>query len=562
MATSAFDTLLVQADDAARQGHWSAALTALQQASQLEPDHTGALTGLGTCLIQLDRPAEAVAALQKVTRLAPLTAEAHNNLGVVYTCVGQPAEAEAAFRRALECDQEHVPAWKNLAMLCLRLERLDEGVPILASLVKSHPDDAEALGLLAECYEIGDDPASALFLYQRALALQPADARAQAALARLAPKPAPVDRIAKPEHAKKLAALKNLKRNGHAPAAPASAPVTAAPAPMPAEVSRPAAIAFYGTGDFSDGVRFAGPGRALAEMGHRIKVTRLPEAADVETYDLLVFSRPHAAPELVEALERAITAGKRYIIDLDDDYQQLPPEHPAYATAGPGNPAGLKLLEAAIRRAAALVVATPGLAERYGAWAKRVVVIPDGWDTANPLWTKPALPRATLNVGWVNTSGRREDLSLIRPELLRLAREFPQVQLVLAGDYQADGLFTALPDQRRLVVPVGAFEDYPYVLAHLDILAAPLRETAYNQARSDRTLMEAGARGLPWVASASPAYKAWGAGGLLVEKSGDWYAALKRLVADAGLRRELSAAGQAKAVERESPRLAARWREV
>ena len=121
MATSAFDTLLVQADDAARQGHWSAALTALQQASRLEPDHTGALTGLGTCLIQLDRPAEAVAALQKVTRLAPLTAEAHNNLGVVYTCVGQPAEAEAAFRRALECAQEHVPAWKNLAMLCRRL---------------------------------------------------------------------------------------------------------------------------------------------------------------------------------------------------------------------------------------------------------------------------------------------------------------------------------------------------------------------------------------------------------------------------------------------------------
>ncbi len=210
MAISPFDNLLEQADVFARAGQWQEAYDYLGRAAELQPQHAGTVTGQGTCLIQLGRPQEALAYFKRVTELMPASPDAHNNLGVVQAIVGDAAAAETAYKQALTCDGEHVPTWKNLAQLYLQHDRISEGVPILANLVKAHPDDVEALVLMAGCYEEGEDTASALVLYREALKYQPENAEAKAAVNRLAP-PADLTHIARPEHAKKLAALKGLK---------------------------------------------------------------------------------------------------------------------------------------------------------------------------------------------------------------------------------------------------------------------------------------------------------------------------------------------------------------
>jgi hypothetical protein len=102
-------------------------------------------------------------------------------------------------------------------------------------------------------------------------------------------------------------------------------------------------------------------------------------------------------------------------------------------------------------------------------------------------------------------------------------------------------------------------DDYPYLLAQVDILFVPLRNTPYNRAASDRRLMEAGVRGIPWVASPVPAFTAWNVGGLIAHTADEWHTNLRQLMLDAGLRSSLGQSGRKRAEIREMEHLGPTW---
>jgi len=186
IADPVFDTLLTQADTLAQAGLWVEAFEHLTQAHALRPRHTGTVNGLGTCLLRLGRPLEARPYFQQASELAPTQPEAQNNLGVAFASSGDGALAEAAYQCALALDPDHQPAWRNLAQLRLQQGQWGEGAMMLAAVVQAHPDDIEALILLAGCYEQGEQPDSARFLYQRVLSADPHNSTAATALGRLA----------------------------------------------------------------------------------------------------------------------------------------------------------------------------------------------------------------------------------------------------------------------------------------------------------------------------------------------------------------------------------------
>jgi glycosyltransferase involved in cell wall biosynthesis len=146
--------------------------------------------------------------------------------------------------------------------------------------------------------------------------------------------------------------------------------------------------------------------------------------------------------------------------------------------------------------------------------------------------------------------------------VLRVLREFPHAQLVIGGDAQVYQLFDRLPESRRMFLPPVQAEEYPYLLGQVDILMVPLRDTPFNRARSDRRLMEAGARRVPWVASPIPAYITWEAGGLIAYSAEDWVSHLRQLILDADLRTSLGQAGWRKAEQREMSHIAKLWIEI
>jgi glycosyltransferase involved in cell wall biosynthesis len=172
------------------------------------------------------------------------------------------------------------------------------------------------------------------------------------------------------------------------------------------------------------------------------------------------------------------------------------------------------------------------------------------WDSANPLWAKPVVARTAFHVGWIGSAAEREDLLTIKMDLTRFMRVCPRAVLVIAGDGGAFEAMGRISEQRRIFLPdVGATE-IPYVLSQLDVLLVPWRDVPYNRSKSDLPLVEAGVRGLPWVASPIPSYREWGVGGILAEKPGACFQALTRLVNEPDLCQTLGAAGNQKAAER------------
>jgi Flp pilus assembly protein TadD len=551
MNPDSFETLLTQADAEARQGDWEATYAHLKRAAELEPQHPGALTGLGTCLIQLGRPVEAVPHFQQAVTLAPDSPEAHNNLGVAFALAEQLEAAAAAYERALALDANHAPAWKNLAMVYLRRDRLVEGVQILAAVVKAYPRDTEALFLLATCYEDGGDLASARALYQETLKFQPDHPQARQALARLPQPNADPVRIARPEHAHKLAALKGLRK------APEATRPGAQNGGAAARSGAALRVAFFGPPEPATEARLAAPAQTLGEGGFQVKVGTKFDPANLEEFNTFVFANPHRSTHLAAAIEQCALAGKRVVVDLDRDF--LHP--PSFQETGPGQPEALQALETALAKADLLTVPAQLLAERYAPLAKRVAVIPYSWNPKNLLWSKPAPRRQTVNIGLVGAHTHPKDLKVLQQDLVKLLRERPQALLAVGEDFSLYQSFASLSDARRLFIPAGRTEDYPYLLAHFDILLVPLYDDLFNQARSDLPLLGAGARGIPWVATPIAAFQAWGAGGLFAGQRGDWYTALKRLLDDAELRRDLGEAGRRKAAERESGQMLRLWQE-
>jgi len=321
-------------------------------------------------------------------------------------------------------------------------------------------------------------------------------------------------------------------------------------------------VAFIGVGEVSDGIRMGVPVAGFAALGKPAFYARSAANLDLERFDTLVFSRPQISHTAAREIQQARHQGKRVIVDLDDDFYAIPPDHPGYYGVGPGNPARLQALEQALALADLLVVATPALAERYRPFSRRVEIIPNGWTRSNPLWERACEPRATLNIGWAGTPTHRADVALVVREVEAFMGQTPQAHLIIGGDPGVWHMFAELPDARRSFVPMVPFDVYPNLLARFDVLLAPLSDNAFNHAKSDIKLLEAGVRRIPWVASPRSAYSAWGVGGLFAEAPGAWQAALLRLAHDETLRARLGAEGRAQADQREAAQIAERWLSV
>jgi tetratricopeptide (TPR) repeat protein len=277
--------------------------------------------------------------------------------------------------------------------------------------------------------------------------------------------------------------------------------------------------------------------------------------------DVVITSNPHINPALCESLEALAAAQIPILLDLDTDFEKQPISHHAYLTQGLGTQLRSNAYTTALALADLVTVPSETLAVGLGDVTRRICLLPDGWASQNKLWEKPAPSRSTLNIGWVGTNGELEDLVIVRRYILRILREFPHTRIVVLGNPQAYRLFESLPENRRLYLPVVAHEEFPYLLSQLDILLVPLRNLPYNLSLPDTALVEAGARGIPWLASPTPAFRRWKAGGILCESPDDWHLNLRHLVMDDDLRQTLGTAGKNAARAREMSQLGPLWLE-
>jgi len=518
------------ANSSAAEGNWQATIHYLDQAESVNPNDPGISTGLGTCYLQLGRPNEAVPHFRKAVGLAPDSMDALNNLGIAFTLIGDLDEAEASFKAALQLDSNHSFAWKNLAQVYLRQDdRVVEGVQILAAVVQSNPEDNEALMLLAACYEAGGEISSAVTLYRRVLLNNPEHAEAQVEVERLEKANQDIRQIARPEHAKKLAALKGLKIKSD----PKDMEITSDSSPEEKNVylqERYSAIAFYGIPELNSYHQLSIWAKHLARKGIRTKVAAEFSEGDLNEFDIFVFSEPNLSSVLISGVNACMQAGKKYTVNLEQDFHQMPADHPAYNLFGPGNPRSLQALEIMLKDAEWVSVSSEVLAEHYRPYAKRIEVVHPTWDRDNPLWSKPAPVRNTVNIGWIGGSADRNDLLMIKDEVTRIVRENPETLFVIVGDTGAYSEFGEIPEFQKLFVPSLNAEDTPYILSQIDCLIVPLRNIPFNQAKSYQVVMDAYQKGVPWLASPTPAISAWNKGGEILDQPEMFYSSLSKAI--------------------------------
>jgi glycosyltransferase involved in cell wall biosynthesis len=134
------------------------------------------------------------------------------------------------------------------------------------------------------------------------------------------------------------------------------------------------------------------------------------------------------------------------------------------------------------------------------------------------------------------------------------------------GDPEIYRMFATTPEKQKLFMPMVPYELYPLMLSLWDIMLVPLLENHFNMAKSDIKLVEAGAKGIPYIASKMPVYEPWfkevGNKAGMLSTNNEWYENIKYLVQNPEERMKMGKAGKAAAKTREMMELGKLWRAV
>lgn len=266
--------------------------------------------------------------------------------------------------------------------------------------------------------------------------------------------------------------------------------------------------------------RLRAPAHALAAAGHDVRVlydhdsyemayavnadgTRRVLAMTMgaaEECDVVVFQRPtrDVTADVVRHLRKA---GKRVVIDLDDNFDRLHPASNAARMFAAGPREAARHVHRAIAEADLTVCSTEHLAEHYGRWARAVEVrrnlVPADYLTLQ-------LDKIEGSVGWSGAAATRHtDLAQLRSAFATMQRNGWLV--VLIG--RDDGVSRALGCQLDIATGWVSLDRYPHELGRLTVGAVPLADHDFNRSKSWLKGLEMASLGVPFVASPLPEYR-------------------------------------------------------
>jgi len=109
---------------------WPAASDAFRRATEIDRNNPYAHRMLGLALMKLNDLPGAEQSLRLAVEVAPDDAASHLVLGSVYFRLGRLPESESAYKAAILCDPMLSEPYFNLAFLCARSDRQEEGLKL------------------------------------------------------------------------------------------------------------------------------------------------------------------------------------------------------------------------------------------------------------------------------------------------------------------------------------------------------------------------------------------------------------------------------------------------
>ncbi len=268
---------------------------------------------------------------------------------------------------------------------------------------------------------------------------------------------------------------------------------------------------------------------ALDQLEKCLRVTD-PWVFQVSQYDDII--------ALFEGLKEAYPE-KKLITECDDWLFDLPAYNVASNPYRPNSPAE-KVAFRQIELSDAVVVSTFFLKESILKMfpEKSVHVVPNGidfemWDPVKGDGKMAAKGDGVIRIGYTGCGNHGGDMEIVKPVLLALLNEFPNLEVVIAQDY---GCFKGLDHPRLKIVNRWTnIIEYPAMVKgwDLDIGIAPLRDNAFNRAKSNLRWLEYSALKIPTVASRvrpfAESITDLLTGELCLTKD-QWYISLKKLI--------------------------------
>lgn len=276
-----------------------------------------------------------------------------------------------------------------------------------------------------------------------------------------------------------------------------------------------------------------------------------------EKFDLL-WIEYEFFPWLPGWLESLVLSKKiPYLVDYDDAIFHRYDQHP--------NPLVRRMLghkiDAVMRYASTVVVGNDYLCDHaIKAGAQRVEILPTSIDLARYPPPKSA-QNETFTIGWIGSPATTRYLHLVREALAEVCAH-NQARVVLVGASEPGWM-----DVPHAIHPWSEDTEVAQI-GGFDVGIMPLEDSPWERGKCGYKLIQYMACGKPVVAAPvgiNTRIVEPGINGYLAETKHDWVRALTALMADAGLRQQMGAAGRAKvergySVQVNAPRLAAMLR--
>lgn len=286
----------------------------------------------------------------------------------------------------------------------------------------------------------------------------------------------------------------------------------------------------------------------LRDLGHTVHsgvLWKAGETVAVETKegdfispDVIFLQRlMHAG--LDQTIKSAKESGQIIINDIDDWYWGLDARNQAYLASHPKhNPKeNTRWYWDNVMASSVVTVSTPYIRDkvRERGYKGEIVLLPNTIDVGR---FNPVIQRELPTFGWAGSTGHRSgDLELLGGIFSKYLNA-GAINLHHSGDGPDSPKFAAilrLDPSKVSTSPRSTTADYPSLLT-MDVGLVPLRECAFNQAKSDIKGLEYAASGIPFIASHSASYdqlyKDWDGEGFFLasKKPKDWFRAIDTLI--------------------------------
>lgn len=273
--------------------------------------------------------------------------------------------------------------------------------------------------------------------------------------------------------------------------------------------------------------------------------------------DIVIWHPMYYANSLDLFLEMQHKHQKPFIVEVDDNYVDVPPWNEAFHGFRNGSPFRRISLDS-MRNADAITVTTPHLGETYANINDNIYVIENSLDFKGDRkfvgWDKVSVRRHKgTRIGWIGGRAHFDDLMMVSPVLREILKKYPDVTLCLVNSalkqscellnkpYPFEGLSNVHYADRS--VAINRYASFAASFG-FDIGIAPLVDCNFNRSKSNLRWLEYSALKVPTVATNISHFTQTvenGKTGFLVQDNdpNDWFQFLESLIKLPGLREEV-----------------------